>query len=97
MKTLRADLAAAAREVREETRGAAASASRTMHADHDDPRVRARAQLQDAEAALAEFRASLRADLRLEVSRGRLDPAVVELLTTRLREVRNEVVSALRD
>jgi hypothetical protein len=67
-----------------------------MHADHDDPRVRARAQLQDAEAALAEFRASLRADLRLEVSRGRLDPAVVELLTTRLREVRNEVVAALR-
>lgn len=96
MKTLRADLAAAAREIREETSGAAAAASRSMHADHDDPRVRARSQLQDAEAALAEFRASLRADLRMEVARGRLDPAVVTLLTTRLREVRKEVVAALR-
>ena len=96
MKTLRADLAAAAREVREETKGAAASAGRSTSTDHDDPRVRARAQLQDAEAALAEFRASLRADLRLEVSRGRLDPSVVQLLTTRLGEVRREVVAALR-
>ena len=96
MKTLRADLAAAAREVRDDVNSAAASAGRTTFADHDDPRVRARAQLQDAEAALAEFRASVRADLRLEVARGRLDPAVVELLTTRLREVKREVVAALR-
>jgi DNA-binding PadR family transcriptional regulator len=95
MKTLRADLAAAAREARDETRGAAAGARETF-LSHDDPRVRSRAQLQDAEAALAEFRASLRADLRLEVARGRLDPAVVELLTTRLGEVRREVVAALR-
>ena len=96
MKTLRADLAAAAREVRDDARDAAASASRTTYADHDDPRVRARAQLQDAEATLAEFRASLRADLRVAVTQGRLDPAVVELLTTRLREVRAEIVAALR-
>ncbi len=96
MKTLRADLAAAAREARDEVQNAAASASRSVYEDHDDPRVRARAQLQDAEAALAEFRASLRADLRLEVARGRLDPAVVELLTTRLHEVKREVVAALR-
>lgn len=96
MKTLRADLAAAAREARDEVQNATASASRADYDDLDDPRVRARAQLQDAEAALAEFRASLRADLRLEVARGRLDPAVVELLTTRLREVKREVVAALR-
>jgi DNA-binding PadR family transcriptional regulator len=95
MKTLRADLAAAAREARDEVHDLA-SANRATFADHDDPRVRARAQLQDAEAALAEFRASLRADLRVEVARGRLDPAVVELLTTRLREVKREVVAALR-
>lgn len=95
MKTLRADLAAAAREARDEVHNVG-SANRDAYADHEDPRVRARAQLQDAEAALAEFRASLRADLRLEVARGRLDPAVVELLTTRLGEVRREVVAALR-
>jgi DNA-binding PadR family transcriptional regulator len=96
MKTLRADLAAAAREARDEVHAATASA-RSTPSDHDDPRVRARAQLQDAEAALAEFRASLRADLRLEVAHaGRLDPAVVELLSTRLRDVRREVVAALR-
>ena len=96
MKTLRADLAAAARDVRDETGGATSSA-RTSFNESDDPRIRARAQLQDAEAALAEFRASVRADLRLEVAhRGVLEPAVVELLTTRLREVRREVVAALR-
>lgn len=96
MKTLRADLAAAAREARDEVQNATASAARTL-ADHDDPRVTARARLQDAEAALAEFRASVRADLRLEVAHaGRLDAAVVELLSTRLREVKREVLAALR-
>ncbi len=96
MKTLRADLAAAAREARDEVHVATASA-RAAYSENDDPRVRARAELQDAEAALAEFRASLRADLRLEVAHaGRLDPAVVELLSTRLREVKREVVAALR-
>jgi DNA-binding PadR family transcriptional regulator len=96
MKTLRADLAAAAREARDEVRDAT-TPPRSTAAEHDDPRVRARAQLQDAEAALAEFRASVRADLRLEVAHaGRLDPAVVELLSKRLHEVKREVVAALR-
>lgn len=94
MKTLRADLAAAAREVRDDPRDAATS-TRSGNVD-DDPRAHARAQLQDAEAALAEFRASLRTDLRAEVARGRLDASVVALLTTRLSEVRTEVVAALR-
>ena len=87
MKTLRADLAAAAREVRDETGGATSSA-RTGHSMSATPAHPRCAQLQDAEAALAEFRASVRADLRLEVAhRGVLEPAVVELLATRLGEV----------
>jgi len=95
MKTLRADLAAAAREVRDDAY-ATGSSARVMYTEHDDERVRARARLQEAEAAITEFRASMRADLRTEVSRGRLDPKVVELLSSRLREVRREVVEAMR-
>jgi DNA-binding PadR family transcriptional regulator len=91
MKTLRADLAAAAREAREsaETLG-------TMTADSDDPRVQSRVRLREAEAALTEFRAELRAELRVETARGILPQEVVDTLTSGLRELRREVIAQLR-
>lgn len=61
MKSLRADLAAASRAER-------ASAPQEPRAD--DPRVLARAQLQRADAAVNEFRARVRSDLRTHVARG---------------------------
>ncbi|MFC5502158.1 PadR family transcriptional regulator [Lysinimonas soli] len=85
MKTLRADLAAATRDARGEGT-----------AGRDDPRVAARMSLRDAEAAINDFRQQLRSDLRAEVSLGRLDPAIVELITRRLTELRREVTAALR-
>ena len=98
MKTLRADLAAAARDARTEAR----DASRTERADAlrtertDDPRVQARMGLRDAEAAINDFRQQLRSDLRTQVAHGVLDPAIVGLLTTRLTELRREITAALR-
>ena len=97
MKTLRADLAAAARDVRAEGRaeGRASEQQRTT-IGRDDPRVVARMSLRDAEAAINDFRQQLRSELRAEVMRGRLDPSVVALIVRRLGELRHEVTAALR-
>ena len=88
MRTLRADLAAAAREARTE-----AAQARTMH--HDD-RAGARSRVQEAEAALAEFRVDLRAELRAALAEGRLPDEAVDLLLTGLRDLQRSVVARLR-
>jgi DNA-binding PadR family transcriptional regulator len=85
MRTLRADLAAAARDVRSEPPQAG-----------DDPRLAARMQLAKAEAALTEFRAEVRADLRREAAAGALAADAVDLLRARLGALREELAAALR-
>lgn len=68
MRSLNADLAAAAKSVRKE----ATSAPR------DEARAESREQLQRADAALTSFRSRVRTDLRSHVARGgKLDAAVV--------------------
>ena len=98
MKTLRADLAAAARDARTEARDAGRSERADAHRAErgDDPRVQARMGLRDAEAAINDFRQQLRSDLRAQVAQGVLDPAIVGLITTRLTELRREITAALR-
>lgn len=106
MKTLRADLAAAARDARVEIRtearrprdgGSAEGRTEDSPATGaEDVRVEARMALRDAEAAINEFRQQLRADLRTEAAGGRLEASVVSLLTTRLTELRREITVALR-
>jgi DNA-binding PadR family transcriptional regulator len=91
MRTLRADLAAATRDATQEAR-ASGREERV-----DETRVRTRVQLHEAESAINEFRLDMRADLRATAADGVLDPAVVELLRTGLRQVRREVVAALRN
>jgi DNA-binding PadR family transcriptional regulator len=91
MRTLRADLAAAARDAR-----SGAGGERRVE-DVDDARLRSRSQLHDAEAALAEFRLDLRGELRTAAADARLDAAVVGILRDGLREVRRQVVAALRN
>ena len=91
MRSLRADLAAAAREARNEAR----ASGNVTHVDDD--RMRSRARLHEAESLLAEFRAELRTELRPAAADGRLDAATVELLRAGLRELRTQVVAALRD
>ena len=89
MKSLRADLASAARDARREART-------TVRTESIDARTEARMRLHEAESAIAEFRADLRADLRNEVAAGRLPAETVTLLKERLREVRREIVLSLR-
>jgi DNA-binding PadR family transcriptional regulator len=88
MRSLRADLAAAARE---ERRGAPQAPR------EDDPRSASREQLQRADAAINEFRARVRSDLRTHVARGgSLAAAVVDDLATALDTAAREVTRALR-
>jgi DNA-binding PadR family transcriptional regulator len=83
MRSLRADLAAAARDSRaDQPQGGA-----------DDPRTQVRLRLVKAEAALTEFRAEVRADLRREAASGTLSGETVELLRSRLGDLRREVTA----
>lgn len=85
MKSLRADLAAAA------------SSGTADEPPHEDPRQAARAEQARAEAVLASFRGSVRADLRTHVARGRtLDPVVIDALQADLDAAAARVREALR-
>jgi len=87
MKTLRADLASAARDART----GAKDAGRTIRADAKAVQVDSRSQLMDAEVALNEFRHQLRAELRTRVARGKLSDETVSVLTAGLDELRARV------
>jgi DNA-binding PadR family transcriptional regulator len=91
MRTLRADLAANARVAREEARTSDAQ----DRAETISMRVESRSRLQQAEAALAEFRADLRSDLRRAVVDGELPAAAVTELRAGLDEVRRKVRASL--
>jgi DNA-binding PadR family transcriptional regulator len=92
MRTLRADLAANAREAREEARSAGAD----ERAEQVSVRVESRSRLQEAEVALAEFRAELRSDLRRAVVEGELTAETVDELRAGLEELRGRVRESLR-
>ena len=88
MKSLRADLAAAAREERRTT----PSAPRD-----DGPRTLSREQLQRADAAINDFRARVRSDLRTHVARGgALAASVVDDLANTLDNAAKDVTRALK-
>lgn len=84
MKSLRADLAAAAHTARGEATPAPTSTSRD-----------ALRSTRTAEAILVDFRVRMRADLRAAGARGGVPPEVVTLLEQRLREVRQEILGRL--
>lgn len=97
MRTLKADLAAAARDARTSTAPPPAGSTASAGGDAaSEARVTSRVLLHEAEAALTSFRAELRSELRSQVAAARLQADAVELLTTRLTEVRREVTAALR-
>ncbi|MEL5991347.1 PadR family transcriptional regulator [Microbacterium phosphatis] len=90
MKSLRADLAAAAHEAPRATASAPSS-------DEQDARVRAREELHRAEAAIADFRGRVRADLRSHVAKGgELLPATVDALTAALDAAASSLSASLR-
>lgn len=88
MKSLQADLAAAANLDHE---------TATRPAPSENPRAEARAQAQRADAAIAEFRANVKADLRSHIARdGDVTASTVDDLVAALTRAREEVLRALR-
>ena len=85
MRSLRADLASAAREAQSE--------GQRMTREATGSRSSSRELLQDAELAIAEFRQQLRQDLREAAA---LDHDTVTQLKARLKEVRAEVRDQLK-
>ena len=85
MRSLRAELAAAAREVKTEARATTATVVDTseQHAG--------RILLQQAEAALADFRSSVRTDLRVRAAKGTLTTETVDALREALDAARRSV------
>ncbi len=92
MRTLRADLAAAARDARTEARETA----RTVRTETASAYTDSRMQLHEAEAAINSFRAELRSDLRLHGSRAEIPAAVVDGLRTGLADLRKQVLDQLK-
>lgn len=93
MKTLKADLAATAREAREPQRDAA-SATRDEPQPNPPAGSESRARLQRADMALQSFRHDVRSDLRDRVAKGELSEESVTLLTSRLEQVRAELIAS---
>lgn len=88
MKSLQADLAAAANLDHE---------TATRPTPPENPRAEARAQAQRADAAIAEFRANVKADLRSHIARdGDVTASTVDDLVAALTRARDEVLRALR-
>lgn len=88
MRSLRADLAAATADQRAQAKQAVRD---------DDPRVFAREQLQRADAAVNEFRARIRSDLRTHVARGgELASSTVDDLTSQLDRIARDITRSLR-
>ncbi|MGH1525157.1 PadR family transcriptional regulator [Leifsonia sp. L25] len=93
MRTLRAELASAAREAKRDAtrvdpRQEAREAGR-------DARAAANAAAREAEVAINEFRQQLRTDLRSQAARGGLPESVVPLLKEELTRVRRAIVEAI--
>jgi len=87
MRTLRADLAAAARDARTEAR----AAGRTLRAETVQETSASRLHLHEAESILSTFRAELQSDLRLQVAQGELTQEAVNRLRLGLADVRAAV------
>lgn len=88
MKSLRADLAASAREERTSARHAPRQ---------DDPRSASREQVHRADAAINAFRAQVRSDLRSHVARGgELAASVVDELIASLDGAARDLTRSLR-
>ena len=86
MRTLRAELANAAREARK----AASTEPATPQPNAESTRA-----MHEADLAITEFRQQIRLELRNQANRGRVSGDTVSLLRTRLADVRSEVLREL--
>lgn len=92
MRSLRAELASAAREAKRAATSTPASGSgggsANLHVDSNRA-------VHEADLVLNEFRQQLRTDLRTQAHRGRVNPESVTLLKARLAQVRTDVLATL--
>jgi DNA-binding PadR family transcriptional regulator len=86
MRSLRAELANAAREARK---------AATSEPAAPQPSADATRALHEADLAITEFRQQIRLELRSQANRGRVSADTVSLLRSRLADVRSEVLSEL--
>jgi DNA-binding PadR family transcriptional regulator len=86
MRSLRAELATAAREAKK----AATETSATVNLHTDSNRA-----VHEADLVLNEFRQQLRTELRTQAHRGRVSSDTVTLLRSRLADVRSEILREL--
>jgi DNA-binding PadR family transcriptional regulator len=94
MKSLRADLAAAAQDAREDSH----TSERTTWTDSagsTDVRLESRRQLQEAEILLVDFRHQMRSELRSKVAKGDLLADTINILRSGLDQVRDAVATSL--
>jgi DNA-binding PadR family transcriptional regulator len=89
MRSLKADLASAAREAK---RGAPRF---DFQQEPRDARQAGAAAMREAEAALNEFRQQVRTDLRSQAARGGLTPEIIPQLKAELARVRATVLEAM--
>jgi DNA-binding PadR family transcriptional regulator len=89
MKSLRADLASAARDAKR------AAPRVDVHQEYRDARQAANATTREAEAVLNEFRQQMRTDLRSQAARGTLPSDVIPQLKLELARVRASILEAL--
>ncbi|MGA0567461.1 PadR family transcriptional regulator [Rathayibacter sp. KR2-224] len=91
MKSLRADLAAAAREAKQDARSTAPG-----HPDASpDPRAESRLALREAESVLNEFRQLVRADLRQASMRDGIPTGAIAALREGLGRLREDLLGRL--
>nr|WP_246312913.1 PadR family transcriptional regulator [Leifsonia shinshuensis] len=93
MRTLRAELASAAREAKRDAHRV--DARQEAREAGRDARAAANAAAREAEVAINEFRQQLRTDLRSQAARGALPEDVVPLLKNELLRVRRAIVEAI--
>jgi len=92
LKSLRADLASAARESKE---NAKPGAWHTTPSPDADAQLHSRFALREAELALNEFRQQLRSELRAVAARGELTDAAVGRLRAELARVRADILQVI--
>lgn len=86
MRSLKADLASAARQAKQ-----GASSAPFVSTEAPDPRTTSRIALHDADVVISTFRQQLRADLRTQVLTGALTDATVRQLRDDLDRVRDGI------
>ena len=88
MRSLKADLASAARQAKQ-----GASSAPFVSTEAPDPRTTSRIALHDADVVISTFRQQLRADLRTQVLTGALTDATVRQLRDDLDRVRDGILA----